>query len=283
MAVLNTTFHHLSIFMFNRTTRKSINWLLISLCFSACLATTLLSMSAKATPKADKETEKPSLQVKGELSISPLSDTLFVHESFMQTQQYGFVGSNGLVLIDDNKAYLIDTPWSEADTIKLVSWIENQGFTLAASVSTHSHEDRTAGVDYLNRIGVTTYASEHTNKLLKQAGKPTTTNSFKAGQFDFVESKAEVYFVGAGHTVDNLVVWFPQSKLLYGGCLVKSLGSKSLGYYGEADLDAWPFSIKQLQTQFTDTDRVLPGHGKMGDKQLLSHTISLLEQHAEQH
>ncbi len=221
---------------------------------------------------------KPSQH--GELSISALSDNLYLHESFMQTKQFGFVGSNGLIFVDGKDAYLIDTPWSEADTIKLVQWVEHQGLTLTASVSTHSHEDRTAGVGYLNSIGVDTYASTHTNQLLEKAGHPQTKQQFTPGQFDFLNQKIEVYFVGAGHTHDNLVVWFPESKLLYGGCLVKSLSSKTLGYYGEADLIAWPNSIKQLQVQFADSEQVLPGHGDIGTGVLLSHTIKLLEQHA---
>ncbi|MCL1066681.1 subclass B1 metallo-beta-lactamase [Shewanella olleyana] len=265
--------------------KKSTQLLTKLVCISIAAVASLIPAQANANSISDSSTSSDLVQtqeqpVKGELTITPLSETLFVHESFMQTQQYGFVGSNGLILVDANKAYLIDTPWSETDTEKLVEWIKQQGFSLEASVSTHSHDDRTAGIDYLNRIGVATYASEHTNKLLEQAGKATANHSFKEGQFDFVEDKIEVHFVGAGHTVDNLVVWFPQSKLLYGGCLVKSLGSKSLGYYGEADLDAWPKSISNLQTQFSQSVQVLPGHGKMGDQQLLSHTIWLLEQHA---
>ncbi|WP_153914424.1 subclass B1 metallo-beta-lactamase [Shewanella sp. TC10] len=260
--------------MFTSFINKPIQLLTKLVSISIVIVASLIP--AQATSMQTHEHKQPA---KGELRITPLSDTLYVHESFMQTKQFGFVGSNGLILIDANKAYLIDTPWSEADTEKLVEWIRQQGFSLEASVSTHSHDDRTAGIDYLNSIGVATYASEHTNKLLKQAGKATASHSFKEGQFNLIEDKIEVHFVGAGHTVDNLVVWFPQTKLLYGGCLVKSLGSKSLGYYGEADLTAWPKSISNLQTQFSQSVQVLPGHGKIGDQQLLSHTIWLLEKH----
>ncbi|WP_299568804.1 subclass B1 metallo-beta-lactamase [uncultured Shewanella sp.] len=267
--------------MFTFFNIKPTQLLATLVCISIVTVASLMPAQAATDSSSDSKLIQTQEQpVKGELTITPLSKSLFVHESFMQTQQYGFVGSNGLILVDGKSAYLVDTPWSEIDTIKLVKWISSQGYKLVASVSTHSHDDRTAGVDYLNRIGVATYASDHTNKLLQQAGKPTTSHSFKEGQFDFVESKIEVHFVGAGHTIDNLVVWFPQSKLLYGGCLVKSLGSKSLGYYGEADLNAWPQSIANLQSQFAQSNQVLPGHGSMGDKQLLTHTISLLKQHA---
>ncbi|MBV1911614.1 MAG: hypothetical protein KUG78_20145 [Kangiellaceae bacterium] len=53
-------------------------------------------------------------------------------------------------------------------------------------------------------------------------------------------------FHGEGHTIDNLVVWLPQSKLLYGGCLIKSEKSKSLGYVAEASFDLWEGTIDTL-------------------------------------
>jgi hypothetical protein len=35
--------------------------------------------------------------------------------------------------------------------------------------------------------------------------------------------KCESFFPGAGHTRDNLAVWLPQQRVLFGGCFLKSV------------------------------------------------------------
>ncbi|WP_394129049.1 subclass B1 metallo-beta-lactamase [Shewanella maritima] len=216
-----------------------------------------------------------------DLQISQLTENLYLHKSYQLTDSFGLVSSNGLIYIaaDQQSAYLIDTPWSEADTIKLVEWLDEQGYELKASISTHSHDDRTAGMGYLNSLGINTHASTLTNQLLTQQNKPTSVSSFNGNKLNLLDEYVEVYFVGAGHTIDNLVVWFPKTKLLYGGCMVKSINSKSLGYIAEADLQAWPQSIATLKQQFGQAKQVLPGHGKIGNTELLTHTQKLLKAH----
>ncbi|MCT8987469.1 hypothetical protein [Shewanella phaeophyticola] len=46
----------------------------------------------------------------------------------------------------------------------------------------------------------------------------------------------------------------------------------------EADLKQWPVTMAKVQAQFTEAKMVVPGHGKIGDTSLLSHTIDLLTQ-----
>ncbi|MCG8482478.1 MAG: hypothetical protein MJA31_04145, partial [Clostridia bacterium] len=78
------------------------------------------------------------------------------------------------------------------------------------------------------------------------------------------------------HSPDNLVIYFPQKRILFGGCMVKSLQSKNLGNTADADLDEWPKSIKRVLERYQeDADIVVPGHGKCGSIDLLSHTIEL--------
>ena len=66
-----------------------------------------------------------------ELELLPLTDNVYIHKSYQNTKNYGFVGSNGLVVFDHDNAYIIDTPWSEKDTKKLVNWIRKQGKNLS--------------------------------------------------------------------------------------------------------------------------------------------------------
>ncbi|MGJ8620635.1 MAG: DIM/SIM/IMP family subclass B1 metallo-beta-lactamase [Methylophilaceae bacterium] len=210
------------------------------------------------------------------LKITLIEKGIYLHTSYMQVDGFGLVDSNGLVVTDGKEAHMIDTPWSVEDTEKLVNWIKAKGYVLKDSISTHSHADRVAGISFLNSIAIPTYASKLTNKLLKEAGEATASNTFEPTYW-LVKDKIQAYFPGEGHTKDNLVIWLPESKILVGGCLVKSAEAQNLGYIGEASIDAWPASIDKLLYKFKDAKLVIPGHGMAGSIALLRHTKTLAE------
>jgi glyoxylase-like metal-dependent hydrolase (beta-lactamase superfamily II) len=76
---------------------------------------------------------------------------------------------------------------------------------------------------------------------------------------------------------DNIVVYFPGHKLLFGGCLVRANTAEGLGYVIDSDLDNWDDAVKAVAKRFADADVVVPGHGEPGGRGLLSHTLTLLD------
>ena len=87
----------------------------------------------------------------------------------------------------------------------------------------------------------------------------------------------ELYYPGPGHTRDNLVVWLPETRMLFAGCLVKSGLARSLGFVAEADLAAWPSALDRLGERYRQVEVVVPGHGPRGGSWLLGHTLKLVE------
>jgi glyoxylase-like metal-dependent hydrolase (beta-lactamase superfamily II) len=211
------------------------------------------------------------------LQIKQIDNGVFLHTSYKMIGEYGLVDSNGLVVVNGHQAIIIDTPWSEDDTEKLLSWIRGKGLNVEASVSTHSHEDRTAGIQALNSESIPTYTSELTNEILVREGKPTATNVFDNSEFSLFDGLVEVFYPGAGHTEDNLVVWLPENSILFGGCLVRSLEWEGLGFTGDASVNSWADSIRKIQSKYTKIETIVPGHGKVGDSSILGHTIKLAE------
>ena len=207
--------------------------------------------------------------------IEKIYHNVYLHKSYQKVKGFGLVSSNGLVVVDGDNAFIIDTPWSAQDTETLVNWIKANGYKVAGSVSTHSHDDTSAGIGWLNEHGFSTYASQQTNKLLKQAGKAQASYSFNETIFTLPQSNIEVFYPGEGHAPDNVVVWLPKQKLLFGGCLVKSRASKSLGYVGDANIPQWPKTIKNVLAQYPNVLMVVPGHGRVGDISLLDNTHGL--------
>lgn len=206
------------------------------------------------------------------LKIQKLDDNVYIHTSFEHFDGFGLVASNGLVFLNNKNAYIIDTPASTEDTKKLVERFQELGYTIKGSISTHFHDDSAAGIEWLNSNSIPTYAYKLTNEILHQAGKVQATNSIDETSFWLVNDLIEVYYPGAGHTVDNVVVWLPQQGILFGGCFVKST---SLGNLSDAKVEAWPNSARNLLSRYGNATLVVPGHGDVSDVSILESTLKL--------
>ena len=160
--------------------------------------------------------------------------------------------------------------------------IEKQiGLPATRAVSTHFHDDRVGGVDVL-RAGVATYASPSTRRLAEAEGNEIPTHSLEglSSSGDAVRfGPVELFYPGAAHSTDNLVVYVPSANVLYGGCAVHELSSTSAGNVADADLAEWPTSVERIQKHYPEAEVVIPGHGLPGGLDLLQHTANVVKAH----
>jgi metallo-beta-lactamase class B/metallo-beta-lactamase class B GIM len=212
-----------------------------------------------------------------DLEITELASGVYLHTSYRNMDGHGPVGSNGLIVLYGNRAVIVDTPWSGEDTEQLLSWINGRGLRVEASISTHSHEDRTAGIEVLNALSVPTFTSTLTNEILIREGRPAATNVIAENEFSLLDGRLEIFYPGAGHTEDNLVAWLPDKGFLFGGCLVRSIDGNSLGFTGDASIESWAGSIRNIKSKYSGIVVVVPGHGSPGNAEILDHTIRLAE------
>ncbi|QJR80135.1 subclass B1 metallo-beta-lactamase [Alteromonas pelagimontana] len=215
-----------------------------------------------------------------EMEISQLKTNVFLHISYKNVEGFGLVSSNGVILLHDDHSVLIDTPWTAEETIALLKWAEEMGKPISKSISTHYHDDRTAGMAVLNTAGVATYALGLTNRLLEANHKAVAKHAVE-GTPTQIESHIEVYYPGPGHTKDNVVVWLEEDNILVGGCLTRATEADSLGYTGDAFVSEWPQSVKNVMQQYPHISLVIPGHGEVGDSHVLTHTIKLAATYGE--
>ena len=183
--------------------------------------------------------------------------------------------------MSDEKALLIDTAWGDTLTETLLHWIDAElGASVEGAVLTHAHDDRMIGIGVLKKAGVTSYALPQTLEGAARQQWPLPDSVLAPVQHLSVGSRTvETFFPGPGHTPDNLAVWLPQEKLLFGGCMVRAAGTRSMGNVADADVEAWPRSIATLLSRYDDVQTVVPSHGPVGDRGLLEHTLHLLEEH----
>ena len=217
--------------------------------------------------------------VSDDIALIQLEDSIFQHVSWFQAQSFGRVPANGLIVIKGGEAIMIDTPWTNEMTQQLVEFTEKHfKVKLTAFVAGHSHDDCIGGLEYLQSIGVESIANVLTVEKCRQEKLPLPSKAFTDSLvIDLNGLQLECRFHGGGHTSDNITVWIPEKKLLFGGCLIKSADAENLGYTAEAVMQEWDTTVRKVKARYKNIKTVVPGHGDAGGVELLDHTVELVE------
>lgn len=221
----------------------------------------------------------PQIKVSNDITLVKISENVFVHISFATYPNFGRVSCNGLILADKGNSFLFDTPYSNELTKELVTYISDSlKLRVVGFVPNHWHDDCMGGVEYLKSIGIKTYANQLTIDILKEKGLHYPEVGFKDSLQLFLGNKEiHCYYLGATHSMDNIVVWIPSEQILFPGCMVKSTDSKNLGNTVDGDLKAYPTTIQKVIDKFPNAKVVIPGHGNFGGIELLIHTYKLCQ------
>jgi metallo-beta-lactamase class B len=91
----------------------------------------------------------------------------------------------------------------------------------------------------------------------------------------------ELSYIGGGHTIDNIVAWISDCKVLFAGCMLKGVDFKSIGNTTDADLDSYPKTLIKMRQRYGEAIIVVPGHGKPGGLELIDHTENMLKKYIE--
>ena len=214
------------------------------------------------------------------LIIVKLSDHTYQHISYLNTDDFGKVGCNGMVVINENQSIIFDTPTDDESSEELINYItQNLKSKIIAIIPTHFHNDCIGGIAAFDKHKIQSYTSNLTIQLLQKEN-----NKSADGMKGFDDSltlplankKVVVKYLGEGHTKDNIVGYFPAENVLFGGCLIKEEGAGK-GYLGDANIKEWPSTVSKLKNQFPDLNIVLPGHGESGGTELLDYTEELFQ------
>lgn len=213
-----------------------------------------------------------------DLTVKQLTDHVYQHTSYLNTESFGKVPCNGMVAFDGKEAIVFDTPADDSTSLKLINWIQDRlKCKVIAVVATHFHEDCVGGLAAFHQNGIPSYALRKTIELTKTAGFPVPQKSFDGlREFSVGARKAVAEFNGEGHTSDNVIGYFPSERVMFGGCLIKELKAGK-GNMADANEKAWPITVARVKMKYPDTQLVIPGHGKVGDLTLLDYTIKLFE------
>lgn len=234
------------------------------------------------TVKVFASNSTDTIFVSEDLILVKISEHAYIHESYHISEKWGRFSSNGLLVFDENKACLFDTPMVDSITTLLLNYIQNSmQLNIVAFVPNHWHIDAMGGLQLIHDMNIPSYAHEKTIEIANEKGLTVPKNGFadslnlKIGNMDI-----KCTYHGASHSLDNIVVWLASSKILFAGCMVKEMNAKNLGFIGDGDLDAYPITLKQLLEIYRNAKYVVPGHGKYGGLELIEQTLEMAEKKA---
>lgn len=238
-----------------------------------CVCLLLMMNAACASTPGAAPPSRDAYTLAEDVSVRRLAPGVWLHTT-LSGEDFGHYPANGLVIEDGEGTLLVDTGWNARHAELLLAWArETLRRPVREAVVTHFHSDRTGGVPALVAQGLAVHGLEATATLAARTGKPVPSGTFRGAR---ALGPVELFFPGAGHSPDNVVVWHRDSGVLFGGCFVKDSAAKDLGNLGDADVAAWPASLERTRERFPGIRVVVPGHGQPGGLELLTHTQALL-------
>ncbi len=212
------------------------------------------------------------------LVITQIAKNSFEHTSFKQTNDFGYVPCNGLIVRNSNEVIIFDTPTNDKSSEELIKWItEKLHCKINAIIPTHFHDDCLGGLKAFHENNITSYANFRTIELAKENNYVVPKNSFSDSLILKVgDENITAKFFGEGHTKDNVVGYFPCENVMFGGCLIKTIDA-SKGYLGDANVADWSNTVEKVKKEYPNVKIVVPGHGDFGNSKLLDYTIKLFK------
>jgi metallo-beta-lactamase class B len=213
------------------------------------------------------------------LKISNLTGDFYVFTTYNYYKGTR-IPANGMYVVTNKGVILIDSPWDTTQFQPLLDSIKTRhGKDVSLCIATHFHEDRTGGLEYYRQKGIKTYTTVQTDELSSKSGmkraeyliqKDTVIN---VGQYSF-----QTFYPGKGHAPDNIVIWFEKEKLLYGGCLIKSVEDNTLGNLSDASTRDYATTIRKVQLKCKRPKYIIPGHNDWTSTKSLKHTLKMAQQ-----
>ncbi len=214
------------------------------------------------------------------LEIVKISDSTFLHISYLKDTNGGYIGCNGFIYKSGDEAIIFDTPINDSISNQLIEYVQKSlKATVKGVVVSHSHVDAAGGVGAFSEVEIPSYASTKTANMLAR------DSIFISQPFDSIntitlgKTKIESRYLGPAHSDDNIVSYIEHPDILIGGCMIKPLGGRE-GNLKDANLEAWSNTVTLVKQTYPDTKIVIPGHGGRGGADLLDYTSDMFKKYS---
>jgi metallo-beta-lactamase class B len=225
-----------------------------------------------------------------QLSLSHLTGPIYIAEDSYYSKE------NSVVYVGAESVTVVGATWTP-ETAKLlageVGKITSKPITEV--IDTNYHPDRAGGNAYWKQIGAKIVSTRMTYDLLEREWTnvvnwtrsgipsyprlplvlPTVTYP---GDFELQKGRVRALYLGPSHTPDGIFVYFPEEKVLYGGCILK----EQIGNLTFANLKEYPKTLHKLERLKLDIRTIVAGHGSpVHGPELIEQYLELLKKNSQ--
>ena len=235
----------------------------------------LLPIVAMLIQSCFNRRDKESKPYHKPLEIIKLSEQSYLHVSYIKTDNKGFIPCNGYIYANGGEAIIFDTPLNDSISNQLIDFVQDDlGLRIKGVVLNHSRKDASGGINAFTKANIPSYAHEHTAALLIKDSIAITHTFTMTQEIALGNKTVENFYPGTAYSIDNIISYIPSEGVLYGGDMVKALHAPK-GNLTDTYEDTWSTTVEQVKSHFPDVRLVIPGHGQIGDQELLEYTIGL--------
>lgn len=202
------------------------------------------------------------------ITLSHLRGNVYVVEDTFYNQE------NSAVYVGADHVTVVGATWTPKTAQLLAGEIAKvTKKPITEVIDTNYHPDRAGGNEYFRSIGAKIISTEMTRKLMQTgwdevvgATRRSIPNypllpavlpdTIYPGNFALQDGRIKAIYLGPSHTPDGIFVYFPQEKVLYGGCILK----EQLGNLAYANIEAYPKTLRQLQQLQLGFTTIIAGH-----------------------
>ena len=179
--------------------------------------------------------------------------------------------NSSIVTFDTGEVIVIDSSVTEEQGRQVKEEAEKRG-PITYLINTHEHGDHLAGNKFFACPKISSALARESIVGMANVDPGTIpTITFSDKMTLYMGEPVELVHMG-GHCPGVAVIYFPERKLLFTGDLVFN---GRMPYMGVADFPVWIAALKELESW--DVGQVVPGHGPVGGKEVLTQQRLWLE------
>jgi metallo-beta-lactamase class B len=208
-----------------------------------------------------------------------------------------YAQENSAVYVGDKFVTVIGatwTPYTAELTTHEIAKITSK--PIKQVINTNYNLDRAGGNAYFRGIGASVISIVLTRELLQREWTQMVKSTKEAfpdypnvmlalpdqtypGDFELQDGRVRGIYLGRSHTPDDIFVYFPEEKILYGGCILK----EKLGNFQLADLDEYSRTLEKLKRLNLGFTTIIAGHySPIHGPELVDQYLQLLALHRKQ-
>jgi len=217
--------------------------------------------------------------------LTRFTDDIYISEDYFYAKE------NSLVYIGTSFVTVVGATWTPQTASLLAAEIAKVTPKPIKEVIDTNHDlDRAGGNAYFRSIGARIVSTKLTRDLLEKEGERSVAlarqgsdypnvgivlpDTVYEGDFTLQDGDIRGFYLGPSHKSDDIFVYFPREKILYGGCVLK----ERLGSIEGADLVEYPKTLRKLKQLGLPIDTIIAGHySPVHGPELIDQYLRMLE------